>query len=124
MTEAIKDEKNSTATTISNKIEFKRSESFFRSYSNTLRVNISYQDASIVFGEILESTPPGSFWIEDKADIKIPLSQAKVLTNVLVETIRSYEKNFGVIPIQKQFQPEEYRKIIDPIVLNLKKQFL
>ena len=121
MSEAIKDEKNNDVV-IQNRAEFKRSESFFRSYSNTLRVNISHQDASIVFGEILESTPPGSFLIEDKADIRIPLSQAKVLANVLGETVRSYEKHFGVIPIQKQFQPEEYRKIIDTIVINLKKQ--
>ena len=123
MPETIKDEENNI-TAIPNKLDFRRSESFFRSYANTLRVNLSHQDASIVFGEILESSPPGSFFVEDKAEIRIPLSQAKILANVLVESIRSYEKHFGVIPIQKQYQPEEYRKIIDTIVINLKKQFL
>ena len=123
MPETIKDEQNNIPV-IPNKLDFRRSGSFFRSYSNTLRVNFSHQDASIVFGEILESSPPGSFFVEDNAEIRIPLSQAKILANVLGETIQSYEKHFGVIPIQKQFQPEEYRKVIDEIVINLKKQIL
>lgn len=121
MSDTIDNEKNNISS-IPNKLDFRRSESFFRSYSNTLRVNLSHQDTSIVFGEILESSPPGSFFIEDKAEIRIPLSQAKILANILGEMIRSYEKHFGVIPIQKQFHTEEYRKVIDPVVVNLKKQ--
>ena len=99
-----------------------KSDSFTKIYANTLRVNISFQDVSIVFGDILEPRPDIAFKIEDLTEVRLPVAQAKILSNILSETIKSYENHFGKITIPKQFNKEEYQKIIEPIVQNIKKQ--
>ena len=99
-----------------------KSDSFTKIYANTLRVNISFQDVSIVFGDILEPRADTAFKIEDLTEVRLPVAQAKILSNILSETIRSYENHFGKITIPKQFNREEYQKIIEPIVQNIKKQ--
>jgi hypothetical protein len=102
------------------KLQIKRSEDFGNLYANTLRVNISFQDASIVFGEIIEAEP-GKFEVEDLMDVKMPLSQAKILANVLTESVLAYELEFGQqLPVPKQYSPHEYREIIKPIIKKMK----
>lgn len=99
-----------------------KSDSFTKVYANTLRVNISFQDISIVFGDILEPRPDIAFKIEDLTEVRLPVAQAKILSNILSESIKSYENCFGKVTIPKPFNREEYQKIIDPIVQNIKKQ--
>ena len=99
-----------------------KSDSFIKVYANTLRVNISFQDVSIVFGDILEPRPDTAFKIEDLAEVRLPVAQAKILSNILLASIKSYENHFGKVTIPKQFNSDEYQKLIEPIVQNIKKQ--
>ncbi|EAY56141.1 MAG: hypothetical protein UBAL2_85240062 [Leptospirillum rubarum] len=99
-----------------------KSDSFTKVYANTLRVNISFQDVSIVFGDILEPRPDIPFKIEDLTEVRLPVAQAKILSNVLSASIKLYENHFGKVTIPKQFNIDEYQKLIEPIVQNIKKQ--
>ena len=94
-------------------ISIRKNPDHFSLYSNTLRVDISLNDVSIIFGEIKEEAP-GKYFVEDQVTVRLPLVQAKVLMNILSENNKAIEELIGEIKVPAVVKPENYRKNIIP----------
>lgn len=94
-------------------LEIRKNPDYFSLYSNTLRVEVSVSDVGIIYGEIKEDSP-GKYFIEDQIIVRIPLVQAKMLSNILSENIKAIEEYMGEIKIPNSFVPETYRKKFIP----------
>lgn len=75
-----------------------RSEKFVSLYSNSLNVEVSFNDFKLFFGRILEATPE-KLVTEDGVEIIMGPEETLAVADVLNKQLKIYEDTFG--PIRK-----------------------
>ena len=96
-------------------VDVRKNPDHFSIYSNTLRVDVSLNDVSIIFGEVKEDLP-GRYFVEDQITVKLSLVQSKVLLNILSENNKVIEELIGEIKVPAVVRPENYRKNVIPLI--------
>lgn len=69
---------------------------FVSTYSNSMNVEVSFNDFKLFFGEIMEATQE-KLVTEDRVAIIVSPEQARLIAKVLKEQIEVYESKFGSI---------------------------
>jgi len=70
-------------------------------YSNSVKLQISFYDFVLVFGEKTQNS------INEKVKVAMSPQHTKVLTNLLNHYIEEYENKFGVIQIPKEITDKQ-----------------
>lgn len=75
-----------------------KAEGFVSVYANSMNIEVTFNDFKLFFGEILEATQE-KLVTEDRVVILMSPEQTKLVANVLVEQLATYEAVYG--PIRK-----------------------
>jgi|GEM_PF-3228397 len=73
-----------------------RVDSFRSIYSNSMSVEMTFNDIQLFFGQIKEATPE-KVSVEEHVAVIMSLEEAKAVVKVLIGQIAGYEKTFGPI---------------------------
>lgn len=88
---------------------FDEAEGYHQAYANSVQVKLTMWDFELVFGKIKRNTSGdngvATVVIENFGAVTLSPSQAKALSEVLVQHVKMYEENFGPIPL-RQWTPK------------------
>jgi len=82
-------------------------------YANQGRVRISQNEIQIAFG-IQDELPDAPIAVLEQIGVVLPPQYAKILSNILSETIKAYESQFGIIrvPEGSQIKAEDLKRLL------------
>jgi len=83
---------------------FEEADNYHQAYANSVQVRMTMWDLELVFGKIKQNAAADgapTVVIENFGAVTLSPSQAKALSEVLVQHVRMYEENFGPIPLKQ-----------------------
>jgi hypothetical protein len=78
-------------------LESVRSDNFVKLYANSARVETTFWDMKIFFGEIVITTGAKPY-LEESVSVAMSPQHAKALLGVLSQNVSQYESMFGKLP--------------------------
>jgi Protein of unknown function (DUF3467) len=75
-------------------------------YTNFVQASFTPLDCSLILGEAL-GVENGRFTVQNKARVTMSPTEAKIVARLLLNTVRSYEKQFGEITVPDSMMPPE-----------------
>jgi hypothetical protein len=77
---------------------FKNADDYRSIYANNIQFGISFQDMSLIFGEIM-GLQDGRVTVEHRVRVTMSPQQSKLLSILLNSNVLAYEQKFGEIKI-------------------------
>ena len=83
-----------------------KSDSYRDGYANSVQVRMSVWDFLLVFGTVHQESAE-EVRLDNFQGIYLSPQQAKALWNVLGHNLAQYERTFGILTLEPQFQPPD-----------------
>jgi hypothetical protein len=82
-----------------NRLQLPRSADFREYYANDTQIQVTPWDVRLMFGVITDSPDPEAVAVQRVADVRLSLSHAKKIVEILAGQIKLYEARIGHIAL-------------------------